>query len=184
MALDLHDPALAALAPRFEALEPRTRAAIAGLLPEAMAKAPPHRGWSIAETFEHLIVGNGSYFPAMEAALARSRRQGRTTRPKRTTFFGRLLVGAMAETSTRKVPTSRKLEPRTVRANVVEEFLAGLARAGALMREADGADLGTMMSSPILPIIRLNDGEAFELLVTHTERHLGQIERTRRSIGA
>jgi hypothetical protein len=184
MLMDLNDPELAALAPRFAALEPRTRAAIAGVSPAALAMRPPQGGWSIAETLEHLIVGNASYFPPMEAAIARSRRQGRTTRAKRTTFFGRLLVGAMAETSTRKVPTSRKLEPRSVRANVTEEFLAGLARAGALMREADGTDLGAMMTSPILPIIRLNLGEAFELLVTHTERHLGQIERTRRSIGA
>ena len=88
----------------------------------------------------------------------------------------------MSESSTAKVPTARKYRPIAVRAQVFAEFLGTLERWDALMHEADGADLRTMLSSPLLGLIRMNLGEAFEIGIVHTERHLGQIERTARAV--
>jgi hypothetical protein len=51
------------------------------------------------------------------------------------------------------------------------------------MLEADGHDLGVGFSSPVSPLIRLNLGDAFRVLVVHCHRHLGQVERTRRAVG-
>jgi uncharacterized damage-inducible protein DinB len=182
MALDLRDPYLAALAPRFEALEPRARAAIAGLSPAAMAQAPPHGGWSIAQVLEHLVVANSSYAAPTEAAITRGRQ--RAPRAHVGTFFGRLMLGAIAESNVSPKPAPRAYRPMAVREGVFEAFLKVLERQGEHLRQADGADLRTMLSSPILAIIRMNLGEALALGINHTERHLGQIERTRRSIGA
>lgn len=181
MPLALQDPYLAALAPRFEALEPRARAAIAGLSGESVAAPPPHGGWSIAQVFEHLVIANGSYDPATEAAIERARK--RAPRPHATTFCGRLLIGAMNERNLRPKPAPRSYRPLTVRAHVFEAFLATNAKLGEHLRQADGTDLRTMLASPILAILRMNLGEALALGVTHTERHLGQIERTRRAMG-
>jgi hypothetical protein len=50
------------------------------------------------------------------------------------------------------------------------------------MHEADGLDLRVMLTSPVMPLLRMNLGEAFEVAVVHAERHLGQIERTLKAL--
>lgn len=177
------DPHLAALAPRLAALEARTRAAVAGLSAGQLAQAPPGGGWSVAQVFEHLCRGNEAYFVPMAAAIAAARRRGRPPRPHRPSLVGGLLVRAIAESNPRRLPTTRRMTPLRVRDDVVETFLGTLARLAALAREADGADLRERMWSPVAPV-PLNLGDAFAILVTHAERHLGQAERTRRAIGA
>lgn len=177
----MRDPLLVALAPRLAALTPRTRAVVAGLSPGQLATAPPAGGWSIAQVLEHLVRGNEAYFAPLAERLPVARR--RPHRPHRPSFFGRLLLGAIAETNPRRLPTTRKMTPLVVRDGVVEAFLASLTRLDALLGEADGADLGTRLWSPIAPI-PLNVGDALAILVTHAERHLAQAERARRAIGA
>lgn len=176
------DPLLASLAPRLAALVPRTRAVVAGLTPAQLVQAPPGGGWSVAQVLEHLCRGNEEYFVPMAASIASARRRGRAPRPHRSSFFGGLLLRAVAESNPRRLPTTRKMTPLAVRTGVAEAFLATLARADALAREADGADLRERLWSPIAPV-PLNLGDAFAVLVTHAERHLAQAERTRRAIG-
>lgn len=182
-AAPFRDPLLAALAPRLAALEGRTRVVVAGLAGDDLARTPPGGGWSVAQVFEHLCRGNEAYFAPMAAAITSARRHGRASRPHRHSFFGRLLLGAIAESNPRRLPTTPKMTPLAVREGVVERFLATLARIEALAREADGADLRERLWSPIAPV-PLNLGDAFAILVTHAERHLAQAERARRAIGA
>ena len=176
------DPLLSALAPRLGRLEPRARALVSGLTPAQLRATPPGGGWSVSQVLEHLCLGNEAYLGPLEAAIARARRREGVARPHRPSFFGGLLARAVAESSTRRLPTSPKMRPLIAREGVLEFFLATLARIGELAREADGADLCTGMWSPIAPI-RLNVGDAFLVLVAHSERHLGQAERARRSAG-
>lgn len=179
--LPFRDPFLTALAPRLAALAPRTRAVVAGLPPERLAQRPPAGGWSIAECLEHLVRGNGAYLDVIPAVTSAAR--GRAARPYAPSFFGRLLLGAIAESNPRRLPAPRKVQPLTVRDDVAAAFLATLERTAALAREADGADLCARLWSPIAPIpLRL--GDAFDIVVTHAERHLGQAERVRRALGA
>jgi hypothetical protein len=177
------DPLLASLAPRLAALEPRARAAVAGLSAAQLAQAPPGRGWSVAQVFEHLCRGNEAYFVPMAAAIAAARRRARAPRPHRNSLFGGLLLRAIAESNPRRLPTTRAMSPLAVRDGVLEAFLGTLSRLEVLAREADGADLRERMWSPLAPL-PLNLGDAFAILVTHAERHLAQAERTRRAIGA
>lgn len=177
------DPHLAALAPRLAALGPRTDAVLAGLTPAQLAQAPPGGGWSVAQVFEHLCRGNEAYLGPMERVAAKARRPEGLPRPHRPSFFGRLLLGAIAEANPRRLPTTPKMTPLVVRDDVAKAFRATLARIESLARAADGADLGARLWSPIAPI-PLNLGDAFEILVAHAERHLGQAERTRRATGA
>lgn len=178
-----NDPFLAALAPRLGALEPRTRAAIAGLPPEALAAAPPGGGWSIAEVFEHLCVASASYDAALADALATARARFGNPRRHRRTFLGGLLLRSLAESNLKKLPAPRVYRPLTPRPNVVEAFVASLRNLERWMSEADGLDLRVMLSSPVLPIIRMNLGDALELGIVHAERHLAQVERTPRALG-
>lgn len=182
-AAPFRDPFLAALAPRLAVLEGRTRAAVAGLSPADLARTPPAGGWSVAQVFEHLCRGNEAYFVPMASAITAARRSGRPPRQHRSSFAGGLLLGAIAESNPRRLPTTPKMTPLAVRAGVVEEFLGTLARIESLAREADGADMRERMWSPVAPV-PLNLGDAFAILVTHAERHLAQAERARRAIGA
>ena len=176
------DPLLSALAPRLARLEPRARALVSGLTPAQLGATPPGGGWSVGQVLEHLCLGNEAYLGPLSAAIEKAKRREGVARPHRPSFFGGLLARAVAESNTRRLPTSPKMSPLVARAGVLEAFLATLARLEVLAREADGADLCTGMWSPIAPV-RLNVGDAFVVLIAHGERHLGQAERARRAAG-
>jgi hypothetical protein len=177
------DPLLAALAPRLSALEPRAREVVAGLTPTQMSTNPPGGGWSVAQVFEHLVRGNEAYLPPMAATVAAAREPGAPPRPHGRSFFGGLLLRALEPSNRLRLPTTRKMTPLVVRDGVVDAFVVTLARIDALARQSDGADLRARLWSPLAPV-PLNLGDAFAILVTHAERHLGQAERARRAIGA
>ena len=176
------DPLFSALAPRLARLEPRARALVSGLTPAQLGATPPGGGWSVGQVLEHLCLGNEAYLAPLAAAIAKAKAREGAARAHRASLFGGLLARAVAESNTRRLPTSPKMSPLVARAGVLEAFVATLVRLETLAREADGADLCTGMWSPIAPI-RLNVGDAFLVLVAHSERHLGQAERARRAAG-
>lgn len=177
------DPHLAGLAPRLEALRVRTMTVVAGLSAGQLEAVPPGGGWSVAQVLEHLCRGNEAYFGPMAAAIASARRSGRAPRKHRPSLFGRLLLAAIAEPNRLRLPTTPRMMPLEVRGGVIEAWLDSLARLEGLAHVADGADLRERLWSPLAPV-PLNLGDAFAVLVTHGERHLGQAERARRAIGA
>ena len=181
--LPFHDPMLAALSKRIDAVRQRTHNVMFGLRAELLLRIPPGGGWSVGEVFEHLCVANGSYTLPVERAIAKSLSRGGTPRRHKSTLGGGFLIRALGP-SGRKVPTLKPYVPLEPRDRVVDAFLASLDTVVALMHDADGQDLRVMLSSPVLPILRMNLGEAFEVAVVHSERHLVQIERTRKAIEA
>jgi len=63
---------------------------------------------------------------------------------------------------------------------VLEEFLARQEDVGRLIAEAGTMDWRRVrMSSPVVPLLRMNLGDALTILVVHAERHAGQIERVK-----
>jgi hypothetical protein len=182
--MTFRDPFLVSLQPRLRAIEPRTQAAIAGISPAAFVEAPPWGGWSIAQVFEHMCLANESYIVPITRAIEEAKRRGAEPRPHRSTLFGGMLASRLAETSTAKLPAPRPYRPLLPRANVVPSFLATMHWTEERMLEADGHDLRVMLSSPVAWFVRMNLAEAFALGVIHAERHLNQVERTRRAIGA
>lgn len=176
MAAELRDPHLAALDQRIAAIRGRTRSLTHGVSPERMARSPAHGGWSAAQVFEHLSIANESYERPVDRAIEQARGRDGPPRAFRPTLGGGFLIRAL-EPGTRNVPTLRRYQPLTVRANVVEGFLGTLDWVEGRMRTADGLDLRVMLTSPVMPILRMNLGEAFEVAVVHAERHLDQIER-------
>lgn len=141
---------------------------------------PPTGGWSIAQVFEHLIIADTSYLPIMRE-LAIHGRRGDT--PWRPTWAGKWLIKSLQPTAVKKVPAPRIYRPAAEpRANVVEEYLKLRAQEIEIIEQAkiSGADLvRNRMGSPVFSLIRVNLGDAFMLLVVHTQRHLQQIARVR-----
>jgi len=182
-AADLRSPMLSQLLPELDRIEPRTRAAVAGLPAAKFLEVPPGGGWSVAQVFEHLCLSNLKYVEGpLPAAIARSRARGPSEKPWRQSLTGGLLTRMLVE-GTRPLPTTGALRAGLPRPNVVDVFLGSVTRLRALMFEADGHDLRVGFSSPVAAIVRLNIGDAFRMLVFHSHRHLGQAERTRRAVG-
>jgi hypothetical protein len=153
---------------------------VAGLAPQQMAATPPGGGWSVAQVFEHLARGNEAYLATIEAALPAATRRG-PGRAYRASLLGGLMLRTIAEGTPLRLPTTPAMRPLVVRDGIVDAFLGTLARTTELAREADGADLRTRIWSPIAPL-PLNLGDAFAIVVTHAERHLGQAERVRAAL--
>ena len=83
-------------------------------------------------------------------------------------------------TSTRKTPSPQIFRPAEPRANVVEEYIKVREDLLLLMESAGGIDLRrNKLTSPVSKLIRINLGDAFLILVVHTQRHLHQIARVR-----
>ena len=180
----LRSPMLARLLPELDRIEPRTRVAVSGLPESKFRELPPEGGWSIAQVFEHLCLANLSYLDGpLPAAIAKSRERGPSEKPWRPSLIGGWLASSLAE-GARSAPTPTIWrvhgEPRP---NVVDAFLRTVERIRAGILEADGHDLGVGLASPVSPLIRMNLGDAFRVLVVHGHRHLGQVERTRRAVG-
>ena len=183
-ASSLRSPMLAQLIGELDRIEPRTRVAVAGLPEAKFVEMPPDGGWSVAQVFEHLCLANDAYLDGpLVPAVARAKARGKTDRSWRPSFLGGWLTGALIEGG-KPMPAPRLFRVGSApRDHVVDAFLAGVARVRALMLEADGHDLRTGLASPVTPLIRLNVGDAFRILVVHCHRHLAQAERTRRAVG-
>ena len=142
---------------------------------------PAPDAWSAAQVFEHLCVANDSYLgvvrPVVERAVV-SAQQHATDLTWRASFIGRLLARSM--TSPRKLPAPKQWRPAPeARPNVIAAFLERQREIVSLIDRSSSTDWRRLrMSSPISPLIRMNVGDAFTILVRHEERHLRQIERT------
>ncbi|HJR66651.1 MAG TPA: DinB family protein [Gemmatimonadaceae bacterium] len=156
----------------------RIREAVTGVDPAVMVRQPPAGGWSVAEVLEHLIVSADSYLTIVKSLVERNGRIGANGDALwKPTLAGGLLVWSFR--SPRKLPAPGSYKPgRSPRPRVLEEFLQRQEHVGRLITESAGLDWRRVkMRSPVAPILRMNLGDALTILVTHAERHAGQIER-------
>lgn len=177
---------LSDILPRLEAIPTRTRAAVVNLPARHFDTRPPEGGWSIAQGFEHLCIANAAYLErTIPEGIERARRSRHGARAWRPSLVGGLLIRSMRESSSRRLPAPGPLRVGdVVRPDVVEVFLAALPQVEASIRSLEGLDQRTRVASPIAGWVHMNVGDACVLLVEHAHRHLAQVERTRRAIGA
>ncbi len=161
----------------------RLQGAVSGLSDEVLRRQPPTGGWSIAEVLEHLIVSADSYLEAMRSVVKQSRPPAANGNTMwKPTLAGGLLVWSFR--SPRKLPAPRIYKPGpSPRPRVLEQFLERQEDVSRLITASAGLDWRRVkMGSPVAPILRMNLGDALTILVTHAERHAGQIERVRRAV--
>ncbi|MDQ3811385.1 MAG: DinB family protein [Chloroflexota bacterium] len=176
---------VARLLDEVDAIDERITSLTAGLDDRQLNWQPPDGGWSIGQVFEHLVVANDSYLDRIWP-LVREDNAPRHTSVQaewRPTLMGRMLVGSFR--SPRKLPAPRIYRPSAQpRARVVAEFRQRQHELRELLHAA--ADLNwrrIRTTSPVTPLIRLNLGDCFTIVVVHAQRHLGQIERLREGAG-
>jgi len=149
-----------------------------------LERSPTPGAWSAAQILEHLVLANESYLAVMRQGLDGVRctaAEGRRWRPR---LGGRLLVRLLR--APRPLPAPRGFRPPTEpRPQVQAAFVAEMRELDALLNRSANVPWNRVrFGSPVLALLRLNLGDGFEILVTHAERHFGQIDRAIASAAA
>ncbi len=177
---------LADVTRRAQALRERIGRLTSGLRPDQLLWQP-HRGWSIGQIVEHLLVADSLYQDRLRQAIARGRERQLLDRgePWRPTLAGRWLVDSFDPGNRRRLPAPTRFAPTLrPRPSVVPSYLSVLDELLTLLREAGGLDLRRLrFGSPVTGLIRLNAGDGFLVLANHGARHAGQIERVHAEAG-
>jgi DinB superfamily len=157
-----------------------------GLTGDRIACRPHPVKWSIAENFIHLCTTTEVFLPAVDHAIAESRRKDLLDEgPFRLGLYGRILVWYVEPPPAIRLPAPRLLRPRLPGSAepVLENFLASQAAMTRRMEDAAGLNLtGLRFPSPLASYIRMNLLEFFSVFNGHSRRHLWQAANVRRDL--
>jgi hypothetical protein len=155
-----------------------------GELNEAQLNWKPNPNtWSIAQNLDHLIKVNQTYFPVLEALR---RDQYRTPLLGRiglaVRFFGKMILQAVEPTRRRRMKTMALWEPSasTLPGDLLKQF--GRHQEELVSQIAASQDLvrkGVIIASPASQAIVYKLETAFDIIVSHEERHLAQAREIR-----
>ncbi len=149
-----------------------------GLSKEQLNRKPDEQTWSIAQNIEHLIIINESYFRVVEQL-----RNGNYKLPVFAkagfivNFWGKTLLKAVNPGRRKKLKTFSIWNPpeSEIPADIPKKFIAHQSKLKKLI--GDSEDLlraGTVISSPAKRFIVYKLETAFDIIVTHEQRHLEQ----------
>lgn len=163
---------------RIDQTTQKAQEAFSALTPEALNRKPAPDAWSIAQCLDHLIVTNLTYWPVIQqlhAGAYRTPWHGRFGFLTR--FFGNIVLGSVQPDRRRKMKTFPIWEPAQsdLPGDIVARFANHQSELKELIRSSE--DLlagGTVISSPANRIIVYKLATAFDIIVTHEERHLEQ----------
>ncbi|HET7462440.1 MAG TPA: DinB family protein [Longimicrobium sp.] len=146
--------------------------------------------WSVGQVVNHLNIAGGSYADRLEPLLDGARARGARDRGDyRPSWVGGMLVRSMEPPPRRrfKAPSIwRPAEPGPAldRAAELARWHALHDRIEALIRSAEGLDLRRIrLASPVSRLIRMNAGDALNLVLTHERRHLYQLRKVTEEAG-
>ncbi|MEM6842879.1 MAG: DinB family protein [Bacteroidota bacterium] len=139
---------------------------------------PNSATWSIAQNIDHLIVVNTTYFPVL-----RSVREGTYQAPFlakigfMVSFFGNTVLKAVQPDRKKKVKTFPAWEPTgsTISADILDRFKSHQLELREWIKSSqDLVDKGVVISSPANKNIVYKLEKAFEIIITHEQRHYEQ----------
>lgn len=148
---------------------------------------PSAERWSVGQCFDHLIVTNRTFFPALDKVAAgtfKSSLWGRVS--PLSGFFGRLILKALDPEKGRKTKAPRVFEPAMsdVAADVIKQFAAHQEELSARLRATAAANLrGLKVTSPVSPVATYSLLDAYRIVVAHERKHFEQARRVTQSEG-
>lgn len=163
---------------RLERVTQRTKSQFGHLTNEQLNWKPNTDTWSIAQNLDHLIVVNKTYFPILH-----SLKQGTYKTP----FIAKagFIVSFLGKTVLKAVQPDRRKKMKTFpiwtpfasenKEDILRDFENHQNKLCREMKDAQVlVDEGTVISSPANRNIVYKLETAFEIIVTHEERHLEQ----------
>jgi DinB superfamily len=157
------------------------------LSPAQLNWKPSAEQWSVGQCFDHLIVTNSTFFPAMRRIASGTFKSGLWGRVSPLSgFFGRFILKALDPEKGRRTKAPRVFEPSKsdVAADVIERFAAHQSEVSELMRATAGADLrGLKVTSPVSAVATYSLLDAYRIVVAHERKHFEQARRVTRAEG-
>jgi len=139
---------------------------------------PDSNTWSIAQNIEHLIVVNETYYPVLK-----SLKEGTYKTPFiskigfMVSFLGKTVLNAVKPDRKKKMKTFPIWEPSNskVSSDILKRFENHQNRLKQEINEAkELVEMGTIISSPANRNIVYKLETAFDIIVSHEQRHLEQ----------
>lgn len=139
---------------------------------------PNSQTWSIAQNIDHLIVINNTYFPVID-----SLRKGTYKSPFLAkagfvvSFFERMVLKAVQPDRKKKIKTFPIWEPEKskIPIDILDSFKEHQFELKKMIENSrDLVEKGTIISSPANKNIVYKLETAFEIIVTHEQRHFEQ----------
>ena len=166
---------------RNEKLVNRLLLAVEGLDEETLNRSSVSGVWSPAQVVEHMVLAHPPYLKTITDALPRAIAD-RGDSPVSHSFFGRLILKGVGPGGKAPVPKALRARETRVPLSIVDEWRAQHSQLLGLIEQAAGKDLAhTPVRNPFFGFIRMNLADCFEILTSHTEGHIAQIEERRYS---
>jgi uncharacterized damage-inducible protein DinB len=148
------------------------------LTDEQLYRKPGEKIWSVAENLQHLIVINNSYFPAIETIRAGKQKLGFLSKfAFIRKFFGKMIIAGVQADRKKKMKTFAVWQPAHFKSseNLIETFVKHQESLKKLISDSEDLLLqNAIIASPANKNIVYSLADAFEIIVTHEERHVNQ----------
>lgn len=141
---------------------------------------PNEQVWSIAQVIDHLIITTKSYFPVFESILSEKYILPLTARiPGFPNLIGRLVLKSVHPDNRKKTKSLPVWLPSkgTLPVDIVQQFLSNQRELKELIINSESLLINNfIISSPANKYIVYSIENAFEILVSHQERHFIQAD--------
>lgn len=145
---------------------------------EQLNLKPDSNTWSIAQNIDHLIVINESYFPIIQSIRNRTYKLPFIGRLGfLVNFLGKFILKSVQPDRKRKMKTFTMWEPSN--SEIAEDILVRFQKHQAELKTLidncrDLLETGIIISSPVNKNIVYKLETAFDIIVTHEQRHFEQ----------
>ncbi len=167
---------------RIDAVTEQVHALGGNLASEQLNHKPRPTVWSVAQTLDHIMTTNQSYFPMLDKLVLDEFDlpiHGKLPLLRR--FFGRFILKGVSPSREKKMTTFPIWEPSASQLpdDIVQRFRGHQAKLKSRMEDAlPLLERGVSIHSPASRMIVYSLADAFEIIVTHEERHLEQIKES------
>ncbi|MEY4040687.1 MAG: DinB family protein [Bacteroidetes bacterium] len=148
------------------------------LTSEQLNWKPASNTWSIAQNLDHLIVVNETYYPVLASLKSGTHRTPFIAKIGfMVSFLGKTVLNAVQPDRKKKMKTFPIWEPTT--SNVIGDILNRFQNhQNELIQKIEGSqglvEKGVVISSPANKNIVYKLETAFDIIVSHEQRHLEQ----------
>lgn len=145
---------------------------------EEITRKPNAESWSVAENLQHLIVVNGSYFPLFEAIKDGTFKPSFVAKiPMLAKVMGKLILSSVSPSRSKKLKTFSIWEPTQskIQGDVLKEFTKQQNALKTWIGKLENKiEKETIIASPANNNVVYTLDKAFDIIVSHEQRHLNQ----------
>ncbi len=172
---------LSGLVSAANAITDETLASFGDLTAQRLNWKPSAEQWSVAQCFDHLVTANEAYFLTFEKVLSGKKQNTFwESLPWLPTFWGKMLIKAVAPESKRKLKAPKIFHPpsSTVDAAIIRRFIDQQNQVVRYLKATEDLDLEKIkISSPVTHFITYSLMDAYRIIINHEKRHLLQARR-------